>query len=456
MKKSKLLIGTLCLALLLSSFVGCGKAAASSSASPSSEQAASDAISSAANEKPVELTFFNTSAEVNNQFDDVFKLYHESHPNVTISLIPTPIGGQQIEQLQSLLASKKPATIANLDPGTIEVYKDKFLDLTPDRQSYEEIAQAGAIDGALLDGKFIGIPYTVQGYGLLYNTRILNEALGTTFDPSTIKTRDDLEALFKKVEAAGTPPVMIHGANWSVGAHYLGLAYSLQSKSVDDNRKFVGELEKGTVDLSANAAYNNVMDTFDILKKYNYRKSDPLVADYAKDASDFATGKVAFFFMGDWIWSQVGTLQGIDMEYGIIPVPFSNNASDYGNSEIPVSEPKLFAIDNSNSTPEQQAAAKEFILWLLTSEQGQDALVTKMGFNLPYKNVTAQSTNVVSTAVSKYIAEGKTINIGVINYFPADYWAKTGDSMLKYLADKTDRAGVTKEIQDYWKTQTAH
>jgi len=79
-----------------------------------------------------------------------------------------------------------------------------------------------------------------------------------------------------------------------------------------------------------------------------------------------------------------------------------------------------------------------------------------MGFNMPYKNVSVKSENIMATAVSKYISAGKTINIAPINYLPADYWSKTGDSMLKYLAGKTDRAGVTKEIQDYWKSVTAH
>lgn len=446
MKKSRILAFTTCVAVLLSSLAGCGKGSNSQSASAASGSSGGN----------VTLTFFNTSAEVNTQFTDLFNTYHQSHPNVTITLIPTPIGGQQIQQFQSLLASKKPATMANLDIGTVYTYKDKFLDLTSEKSSYESIAQTGAIESAMLDNKLIGIPYTVQGYGLLYNTRVVNKALGTTFDPSTIKTRDDLAALFKKIQAAGVPPVMIHGANWSVGAHYLALSYALQSKNVDDTRKFVGDLEKGTADLSKNQIYNNVMDTFDILKQYNYRKNDPLVGDYAKDASDFATGKCAFFFMGDWIWSQVGTLKGIDKDIGVMPVPFSNNASDYGNSQIPVSEPKLWAIDNSGSTPAQQAAAKDFIKWCLTSKEGQTALVEKMGFNLPYKDVTAKSTNPVAASTSKYIAAGKTINIGIITYLPSDYYTKTGDAMLKYLAGKTDRAGLSNELTSYWKSQTAH
>ncbi|MFD1905077.1 hypothetical protein ACFSQ7_15060 [Paenibacillus rhizoplanae] len=76
--------------------------------------------------KDVKLTFFNTSAEVNTVFEELFKKYHEQNPQVTIELIPTPIGGAQLEKFQSLLASGNPATIVNLDAGTILQYKDDF------------------------------------------------------------------------------------------------------------------------------------------------------------------------------------------------------------------------------------------------------------------------------------------------------------------------------------------
>lgn len=441
MKRLSFLISGICL-LCIFSFAGCSKSSGSTKSRNSSE-------------KEIELTFFNTSAEVNNQFSELFDVYHQSHPNVTITLIPTPIGGQQIQQFQSLLASKNPATLANLDIGTIYLYKNKFMDLTSEKDYFENIAQQGAVDSALLDGRLIGIPYTVQGYGLLYNKRVVDTALGTTFDPSSIRTRNDLESLFEKLSRAGVPPVMVHGANWSVGAHYLTLAYALQSPDVTKDVQFVTDMENGKVDLGKNTLYRGLLDTFDLLKKYNYRKNDPLVADYAKDCLDFASGKVAFFFMGDWVWSQIGNLEGIDREYGIIPVPVSNNPDDYGNSRIPVSEPKLFAIDNSGSTPEQQAAAVDFIKWLLTSAEGQTALVSKMGFNMPYKGVTVKSDNVLSDAVSKYIQSGKTINIGVMTYLPADYYTATGDSMLKYLAGKTDRPSLTNEILSYWKSVAA-
>lgn len=456
MKKSKVLALGTCIVLMFSLFSGCAKNGNTNTISNGGKEAEqvkeTGQVKETETAKEVKITFFNTAAEVNNQFDELFKIYHEKNPNVTIELIPTPIGGAQLEKFQALLASGAPATIANLDPGQIQLYKDKFLDLEPEKAAYEELAQPGAIEAALLDGKFLGIPYTVQGYGLLYNKRVVEEAIGTTFDPKTIKTRNDLEDLFKKVEAVGKAPVMVHGADWSLGAHYLGLTYSLQSNKVEENLKFVDGLKDGSADLSSNAQFKGLMDTFDLLKKYNARSKDPLVADYNKDSMDFAKGETAFYFMGDWIWSTIGTLEGIDKEFGVIPVPISNNTEDYGNTQVAVSQPKLLAIDNSGSSPEQQAAAKAFIQWVLTSQEGQSMLTNQMGFTMPYKNVEVESSNIVSTAINTYISEGNTINIGVINYFPGDYWAKTGASMQKYLVDKIDRTGLAKEVQDYWKS----
>ncbi len=443
MKRTRALILSTCAMLAISLFAGCGNGKAAENG---------DGNSSGDGNKEVKITFFNTSAEVNNQFEELFEVYHKVNPDVTIELIPTPIGGQQIEKFQALIASKTPPTISNLDPGHIYIYKDMFLDLESEKAWFEEEAQPGSIESSLLDGKFLGIPYTVQGYGLQYNKRALEEAIGGTFDPSTIKTQNDLEELFKKVEASGKAPVLIHGANWSVGAHFLGLNYALQSTDVEENREFVQALKDGEVDLSSNAVFNGLLDTFDILKEYNIRAKDPLVADFAKDAQDFATGEVPFFFMGDWLWSTIGNLEGIDDEYGFIPVPISNNADDYGNTQVVVSQPKLLAIDNSGSTPEQQAAAKEFIKWMLTSDEGHNALVREMGFNVPYKGVEIESTNVPAKAIAQYISEGKTIDLSIFNYLPADYWVKTGDSMLKYLAGKIDRQELTKEVEDYWKT----
>jgi len=280
----------------------------------------------------------------------------------------------------------------------------------------------------------------------------VEEAIGGPFDPSTIRTRDDLAALLEKVDAAGIPPVMIHGADWSLGAHYFALGFSLQSRDAQERFQFWEDLKAGKAKLADNEVFNGLMDTFDLLKKYNARKSDPLVANYELDSADFAKGNAAFYFMGDWTWAVIGSLEGRDSEFGVLPIPISNNPDDYGNGQIPYSEPKLFAIDNSAATPEEQQAALEFLEWMLTSEEGQKAIVEQMGLVMPYKDVKVESTNVIANAVAEYVSKGQTIDISIINYFPADYWANNGASMQKYLVDNIDRAALYQEIEKYWQS----
>jgi len=452
----------LCLVLMLSLLAACsgsksggsggGTAGTSGTSSGGTESSAGN--SSSASDKQIKITFFNTSAEVNTVFEELFAKYHELNPNVTVELIPTPIGGAQIEIFQSRLASGNPPTISNLDPSHIYIYRDKFLDLEPVKARYEELTLPGAVDGGILDGKFLGIPWTAQGYGLLYNTRAVEEAIGGKFDPSAIRTRDDLKALLEKVEAAmGVPPVMIHGADWSLGAHYFGaLGFSLQSRDINENLKYWEDVKAGRAKLADNAVFNGLMDTFDLLKEHNYRKNDPLVANYELDGADFAKGNAAFYFMGDWVWAVIGQMEGRDNDFGVLPVPISNNPNDYGNGQVAYSEPKLFAVDNSAATPEEQQAALEFLEWMLTSEEGQKAIVEKMGLTMPYKDVKAVSTNAVSKAVAEYVDKGQTINIGIINYFPSDYWAKNGASMQKYLVGQINRDQLYQEIEQYWQS----
>lgn len=427
-----------------------GNSPATSNSSGSETETKTDAPAQSG--KEIKITFFNTSAEVNTVFEELFAKYHEINPNVTVELIPTPIGGAQIEVFQARLASGNPPTISNLDAGHIVLYKDKFLDLESVKAKYEELTLPGAVDGGVFDGKFLGIPWSAQGYGLLYNTRVVEEAIGGPFDPSTIRTRDDLAALLEKVDAAGIPPVMIHGADWSLGAHYFALGFSLQSRDAQERFQYWEDLKAGKVKLADNEVFNGLMDTFDLLKKYNARKSDPLVANYELDSADFAKGNAAFYFMGDWTWAVIGSLEGRDNDFGVLPIPISNNPDDYGNGQIPYSEPKLFAIDNSAATPEEQQAALEFLEWMLTSEEGQKAIVEKMGLVMPYKDVKAESTNVIANAVAEYVSKGQTIDISIINYFPADYWANNGASMQKYLVDNIDRATLYQEIEKYWQS----
>jgi raffinose/stachyose/melibiose transport system substrate-binding protein len=244
---------------------------------------------------------------------------------------------------------------------------------------------------------------------------------------------------------------MIHGANWSVGAHYLGMVYAVQSPETEGGKAFIEGLMNGTVDIAQNAIFQGYMDTFDLLVKYNYNKADPLVGDINTDDQAFAQGKCATFFMGDWAWTIIGTLENKDEDFGFIPVPWSNDPNVYGNSQVVVNMPKVMCIDASQNTPEQQQAALEVLRWMLTTSEGQEYFIGA-GFSMPYTNVRPAKYNTMTESISSYVSVAKTINIGCFVYMTGDAWAKTGDLMLKYMVGEINRAKLAEDINAYWRS----
>lgn len=451
MKKKRFFAFVMALFVAAALFTACGSGGGAQSPSTA---AGGDGASAAASQEEIKLTYYSTSAEVNAMFEEMFVRYKEIKPNVTIELIPTGVGAGQQEQLQSLYASGNAPTFMNIDPANILDYQDKLY-IYDENTEWFKYLNGGGLEVGKFDGNVYGIPFTTQGYGLCYNKRVV-ESVIPDFDPASINTQDALREFFETLDAAGVPPTMLHGANWSIGCHYLGLVYAVHAPETAGGEAFIESLIDGTTDIAKDPLFQGYMDTFDLLVEYNYNKADPLVGDINADDQAFANGECATFFMGDWMWSIIGELSEKDMEYGFIPVPWSNDPTAYGNSEVVVSMPKVMCIDASQNTPEQQAAALEVLEWMLTSPEGQEYFIGS-GFCMPYNNVRSDvEYNSMTNSIANYSNEGKTINIGCFTYLTGDAWAQTGDLMLQYIVGVIDRDELAQGINDFWKTQQKH
>lgn len=455
MKKGRTLATILALLMTLMMLAACAPQTPAATepaaeATAATEPAAEATEAPAEEAAPVKITYFNTSAEVNSMFEAMFAKYHELNPNVTIELIPTGVGEGQQEKLQSLYASGNAPTFMNVDPANVIEYQDNLLELTMESAPWLAQANDGVIDAGTFGGKILGVPFSVQGYGLLYNKRVINEVFGESFDPATINTQDALKTFLETIEAAGIPATLLHGANWSMGGHYLTLTYAVQGPATSDGTGFIDSLKAGTAKIEDSAIFQGYMDTLDILVQHNYNKADPLVGDYNADVQAFAQGKCATFFMGDWAWTSMTALENIDTEYGFIPVPWSNDPAAYGNSQVVMVLPKFNAIDKSQSTPEQQKAAIDALEWMLTQPEGQQFFLDA-GFSMPYKNVRSDvKYNTMTQSISDYASQGKTINLGCFSYITGDAWTQTGNLMLQYISGAIDRQQLADGINAYW------
>lgn len=152
--------------------------------------------------------------------------------------------------------------------------------------------------------------------------------------------------------------------------------------------------------------------------------------------------------MGNWAYPQLREANP-DLNLGIMPVPMSNEAGGYGNTQISIGVPQTWAIDSEQSTVEQQEGAKDFITWLYTTQEGQECYVNKMGFIPINDNAKVEPSDMLSQQILQYLQEDKSLQ-WMNSEYPATAYPAMGASMQKYLAGEIDRTQLAEEITAYW------
>ena len=316
-------------------------------------------------------------------------------------------------------------------------------------------SEGGTTYGVTVDDKLYSFPFCIEGRGLIYNKTAIEDTLGEEWDPSSVTNMDDLKALLDKlVENGMESPVALNMEDWSLAGHYLTQVYEEQDGTMETTTQFIEDLEAGNVDLTENQRFTALMDTFDVLAEYNINKDDPLAADYATNCADLAEGEVAFYFNGNWAWAEISSYIEDGTEIGIMPVVQNETSENEAvNTSICGSATKHVMIDTACNDEQQQAAAKDFLNWLVGSEEGQDVLIEKCSLIPAFTSIDKDVTNMLALSVQQYVKDGKVINVPYS--YPGDHWQTVGALIQKYLAGETDRATFATEVQDYWTTQAA-
>ena len=384
------------------------------------------------------ITIFNSKMEIQSQLDEMAKKYSEEKGvNVEVYYSSDTVAAH----MSTRYASNEPYTISMVDAKDIySLAKEHAVDLS-DQDWVNDTTQAISIDGAVY-----GFPVCVEARGIIYNKTAIEDKLGEEFDPSAIKTNADFAALLDALKEAGMDtPTGVMKEDWSLAAHYLAEVYETR----DDVEGFIAALHEGSVDLASDERFNQMMDTFDLLKDNNYAAASAVAAVREDTEMYLADGDIAFMFGGNWDWSVLSEYDPAG-EMGIMAVPQDND--DY-NDKLVGGGSKYFFIDNSSNTSEEQvAAAKDFLNWLVYDEEGQSFLVNTCALVPAFSNITMEVVDPLGVSVKSFADAGKLVDN--YNYMPDDHYAKVGASFQKYLAGGIDRAGFAAEIQDYWKATT--
>lgn len=226
----------------------------------------------------------------------------------------------------------------------------------------------------------------------------------------------------------------------------------IEGRGLIYNKKVIEDLKDGKMNLDTYDRMDQFLDMFDVLKKYNVAKGDPLGADYDEMAIDLVDGKTAFWFNGNWAWpnlEEAGAEE--DDEYGFLPYFMNNDPDDFVNNQIQGSPSKQVMIDGEVVSDKERAAAKEFLNWIVYSEIGQQMLVKTCNLIPPFQNNPYEPADPLSRDIYERVQSGEAFNASAI--VPNDHWSVLGAAMQKYLASRCDREELKETIQKYWDEQ---
>ena len=393
------------------------------------------------------ITLLNSKAEIQVALEKMGAEY-EKKSGVHIEVMPVT-DDSPYTKIVSLYNSGNPPTMSILDTtDVIALAEEKGEDLT--NEAWVAEAQGYLTE---VNGKIYSLPLCIEGRGIIYNKSVIEETLGEEFKPERITTLGEFQAFLDRlVEAGMERPLSLAKEDWSLGAHNLQYIYETYDGTSEGAQEIIESIKEGQLDLASYNRMNEFLDAFDVLKAYNLSRNDQLGAYYDEMAIDFADGKTAVCFNGNWAWPNLAEAGAEnDDVYGFLPYFLNNDPEDFANQKIQGSPSKQVMLDGQMASDKEKAAAKEFLNWIVYSEIGQQMLVKTCNIIPPFTNNPYEPSDPLSRDIYEKVHEGKAFNASAI--VPNDHWSVLGAAMQKYLAGRSDRQELIDSIQTYWDEQ---
>ena len=464
--KARVLGAGLALALT-ASMAGCGGTTNEApSSDPGDTVTNAESTSPDANELPsTPVYFLNFKPEVAEIYKEIVKEY-KAETGVDVK-VDTAASGTYEQTLSSEIAKSAPPTIFQINgPVGYGNWKDYIADVR-DSDLYKHLSDPSlAISSA--DGAVWGIPYVVEGYGIIYNNDIMKKYFAMSNKAVSISSVEEINsfALLKQVaedmtakkDALGIKGVFSStslkpGDEWRWGTHLANVPfyYEFKTDGVD--------LSQGTpkeVKFSYGANYQNIFDLY--LNNSVTAKTQLGAKTVDESMAEFALGQSAMVQNGNWGWGQVSGVQGNIVkaeDIGFLPIYIGAPGEE--KQGICIGTENYFAI-NSKVSKETQKASLDFLNWLFTSEKGKAFVINDLGFFAPFDSFSADErpTDPLAQDLMKWMTKDgvETVSWSAFQVFPSQDWKSAfGKDLLSYAQGKMDWASVSSDVVSEWKTQ---
>ncbi len=474
--KKKLITSIVTTAMVASLLAGCGGAATADApaadAPAATEEAAAtetadatEATDTASSDGYVYL--LNFKPETDDQWQELAAEY-TAQTGVTVTVL-TAADGTYDTTMQSEMAKTEAPTIFNVGNTTAaQTWNDYTYDLK-DSALYEHLADKSL--SINYDGKVAAVANCYECYGIIYNKTILEQYCA--MDSAVVKSIDEINSFDKLKAVCEDINSRVDEINDELGTN---LTEAFASAGLDDSSswRFSGhlagialyyEFKDAGCDLIAGQDtvtgkyLDNFKNVWDLYVDTSAADKALLTSGSFSAEAELGMGEAVFYQNGDWEYSAFNNPDnGYDVtgdDIAMMPIYFG---VDDANEGLAVGTENYWAV-NSQAGEANIQATLDFLEWVITSDEGRDAIVNGMGLSAPFDTFTGDfaSTNKLAACANEYANKGCTSVAWSFNATPnVDEWRKgVVAGLVDYTCNGKSWDGVQTAFTDGWATQWA-
>ena len=399
--------------------------------------------------------YLNFKPEQAEQWEALAKVYTEQ-TGVPVTVV-TAASGTYEDTLRSEIEKPEAPTLFQVNgPVGLKTWSDYCLDLS-DTEVYKELKSD---DFALKqDGQVLGLAYVIETYGLIYNKDLLAKycALDNAVikDASEINNFATLKAVADDIQArkdelgvlgAFTSAGMDSSSDWRFKTHLANLPIYYEYKADGI----------GTTEAIKGTYLDNYKQIWDLY--INDATCEPAMigGKTSEDAlAEFTLGEAVFYQNGTWDYNNCINGGMTDEQLDMLPIYIGVEGEE--NQGLCTGSENYWCV-NKKAPQENIDATLAFLKWVVTSDEGRDALANQMGFVTPFKAFDDGYTshNALLDAAARYIAEGKTSVSWNFPTMPSETWKNNlGAALLEYAQGTGTWDNVKTAFVDGWASEYA-
>ena len=166
--------------------------------------------------------------------------------------------------------------------------------------------------------------------------------------------------------------------------------------------------------------------------------------------AEFALGEAVFFQNGTWEYGNLINAGMTDDDLGMLPIYIGVDGEE--NQGLCTGSENYWCV-NSQAYEADIQATLDFLAWVITSDEGRNAMANEMGFLTPFSTFDDGyvAENALIAAADEYIAAGKKSVAWCFPTMPSETWKNgVGSALTEYAAGTGNWDAVVTAFVDGW------